>query len=262
MRVLLLGDVVGRPGREAVLQHLSEVSGSYDLIVVNGENAAGGFGITPEIALELFAAGVHIITSGNHIWKRNTIIPMLDAPDSRILRPANYPPGNPGRGSISLMIAGLSVQVINLQGRVFTDFTGECPFRIADRIIGSSKADVRLIDFHAEATSEKMALARFLDGRINLLAGTHTHVQTADEQVMPGGTAYLTDLGMCGSCKGVIGMETSSSIDRFTSGRYSRLRVALGGTMVNGLHITFDGGGRITELRRVYEFIETTQAEA
>ncbi len=262
MRILFLGDVVGRPGREAVVRHLSGVSHLYDLIVVNGENAAGGFGITPELASELFAAGVHVITSGNHIWKKNTIIPMLDSPDSRILRPANYPPGNPGRGSITIQAAGLSVQVINLQGRVFTDFTGECPFRIADRIIQSCRADVRLIDFHAEATSEKMALARFLDGRINLLAGTHTHVQTADEQVMPGGTAYLTDLGMCGSCEGVIGMETSSSIARFTSGRYSRLRVAQGRAMVNGLDISFDCKGRITELRRVYEFVETAQTEA
>ena len=262
MRVLFLGDVVGRPGREAVLHYLSGAAGRYDLIVVNGENAAGGFGITPEIASELFNAGVHIITSGNHIWKKSTIIPMLDSADSRILRPANYPPGNPGRGSRNLQVGELSVQVINLQGRVFTDFTGECPFRIADRIIESGRADIRLIDFHAEATSEKMALARFLDGRVNLLAGTHTHVQTADEQVLPGGTAYLTDLGMCGSCRGVIGMETSSSIARFTSGRYSRLRVAQGGRMVNGLDITFDGGGKITELRRVYEFVETAQTEA
>jgi len=262
MRVLFLGDVVGRPGREAVLRYLAGASGNYDLIVVNGENAAGGFGITPDIAAELYSAGVHVITSGNHIWKRSSIIPMLDSHESRILRPANYPPGNPGRGSIILEIEGLSVQVINLQGRVFTDFTGECPFRIAERTIATSTADVRLIDFHAEATSEKMALARFLDGRVTLVAGTHTHVQTADEQVLPGGTAYLSDLGMCGSSDGVIGMETFSSIARFTSGRYSRLRVAEGMTMVNGLHLVLENCGTITELRRVCEYVGTTQPEA
>jgi metallophosphoesterase (TIGR00282 family) len=262
MRILLLGDVVGRPGREAVGTYLSRVAGGYDVIVVNGENAAGGFGITPEIAGELFSSGVDVITSGNHIWKRNTIIPLLDSPGSRILRPANYPPGNPGRGDIVIHKEGVPVQVINLQGRVFTDFTGECPFRISERIIESTDALIRIVDFHSEATSEKMALARHLDGRITLLAGTHTHVQTADEQVLPGGTAYLTDLGMCGSRNGVIGMETGSSIARFTSGRYSRLRVAEGRPMVNGLHITVDRNGRVTELRRVYELIEGTEGEA
>lgn len=262
MRILFLGDIVGRPGRTAVLSYLSRVSGEYGLTVVNGENAAGGFGITPEIAEELYSAGVDVITSGNHIWKRNSIIPLLDSSGSRILRPANYPPGNPGRGSLLMEKQGLSIQVINLQGRVFTDFTGECPFRIAERIIETAQATVRLVDFHAEATSEKMALARFLDGRVTLVAGTHTHVQTADEQILPGGTAYLTDLGMCGSPCGVIGMETGSSIARFTSGRYSRLRVAEGGAMVNGLELTVSEDGSVTGLRRVNEFVETPESEA
>lgn len=260
MRILLLGDIVGRPGREAVLSYLSGASRSYDVIVVNGENAAGGFGITPEIAEDLFSAGVDVITSGNHIWKRTSIVPLLDLPDSRILRPANYPPGNPGRGNVTFEKNGIKVQVINLQGRVFTDFTGECPFRISERIIDSTKAQIRIVDIHGEASSEKMALARYLDGRVTIVAGTHTHVQTADEQIMPGGTAYLTDLGMCGSMEGVIGMETDSSIARFTSGRYSRLRVAEGKAMVNGLDLTVDPGGGIKELRRVYELIKGSQA--
>lgn len=258
MLILVLGDIVGRPGRSAVLSYLHSTGDKYDLVVVNGENAAGGFGITPEIALELYSAGVDVITSGNHIWKRNTIIPMLDSPESRILRPANYPPGNPGKGFVSFEKNGMLLQVINLQGRVFTDFTGECPFRIAERLIESTRASVRLVDFHAEATSEKMALARYLDGRVTLVAGTHTHVQTADDQILPGGTAYLTDLGMCGSREGVIGMETSSSIARFTSGRYSRLRVAEGEAMVNGLEIELDGTGKVTELRRINECIAKT----
>lgn len=252
MRVLMLGDVVGRPGREALLRFLPGAVSRYDLIVVNGENAAGGFGITPEIAGSFLEAGVTVITSGNHIWKRDSIIPMLEDPDSRILRPANYPPGNPGRGSLALTVNGIAVQVINLQGRVFTDFTGECPFRIADRLIDSTPAEVRIVDFHAEATSEKMALARHLDGRVSIVAGTHTHVQTADERILPGGTAYLTDLGMCGSACGVIGMETSSSIARFTSGRYSRLSVAVGSPVINGLEFAVDGGS-VTGLKRISE---------
>ncbi|HRW77428.1 MAG TPA: TIGR00282 family metallophosphoesterase [Candidatus Sabulitectum sp.] len=222
------------------------------MIVVNGENAAGGFGITPEIAGSFLEAGVSVITSGNHIWKRDSIIPMLEDPDSRILRPANYPPGNPGRGTLTLTVNSVAVQVLNLQGRVFTDFTGECPFRIADRLIDSTPAEVRIIDFHAEATSEKMALARHLDGRVSIVAGTHTHVQTADERILPGGTAYLTDLGMCGSADGVIGMETSSSIARFTSGRYSRLSVAEGSPVINGLEFQVDGGS-VTGLKRISE---------
>lgn len=262
MRVLLLGDLVGRPGRESVHRFLSLHRAEYDLVVVNGENAAGGFGITPEIALELFDAGVNVITSGNHIWKRDSILPMLDDQERAVLRPANYPPGNPGRGTVKLVVRGLSVQVINLQGRVFTEFTGECPFRTADRLIASTGADVRLVDFHAEATSEKMALARYLDGRITLLAGTHTHVQTSDERVLPGGTGYLSDLGMCGSVEGVIGMETGSSIARFTSGRYSRLRVAEGATMVNGLSLELGTDGRIRKLERVCEHEGTAGQQA
>ncbi len=253
---------MGRPGRNAVISFLSRSGGGYDMKIVNGENAAGGFGITPDIAEDLFKAGIDVITSGNHIWKRNEIIPLLESPESRVLRPANYPPGNPGRGSVILSASGLSVQIINLQGRVFTEFTGECPFRTAERIIESRSADVRLIDFHAEATSEKMALARYLDGRVTLVAGTHTHVQTADQQIFPGGTAYITDLGMCGSPSGVIGMETGTSIARFTSGRYSRLLVAPGSGMVNGLALELDGGGRVMELRRIHEHIGEAEARA
>jgi metallophosphoesterase (TIGR00282 family) len=259
MRILLLGDVVGKPGRMAVVSHLFRVRENYDIIIVNGENAAGGFGITPETAEALFEAGADIITSGNHIWKKTSIIPMLSEEGTGLLRPANYPPGNPGTGYTSRNIGGTIVQVINLQGRVFTDFSGDCPFRTAERILNNTEADVRIIDFHAEATSEKIALARFLDGRATVLAGTHTHVQTADEQVFPGGLAYLTDLGMCGSSNGVIGMDVKSSIGRFTTGRYNKLMVALGGDMVNGLDVTLDSSLAVSELRRVYEYIGETE---
>jgi len=259
MRILLLGDIVGRPGRMAVTSYLAREGSSYDFIVANGENAAGGFGITPETAEALFEAGVSIITSGNHIWKKSSIIPRLSEEGTGLLRPANYPPGNPGTGYASRIIDGAVVQVINLQGRVFTDFSGDCPFRTAERILNGTEADVRIIDFHAEATSEKLALARFLDGRVKVLAGTHTHVQTADEQILPGGLAYLTDLGMCGSSNGVIGMDVKSSIGRFTSGRYSKLMVAEGGNMVNGLDVTLDSSLAVSKLRRVYEYIGETE---
>lgn len=260
MRILLLGDIVGQPGRNAVVSYLASSADRFDFIVVNGENAAGGFGITPETADMLFNAGVDVITSGNHIWKRNTILPLLAVEQPRVIRPANYPPGNPGRGWVIRECCGMSIQIINLQGRVFTDFSGDCPFRTAERILDSTEADIRIIDFHAEATSEKMALARHLDGRITLLAGTHTHVQTADSRVFPKGTAYISDLGMCGSSAGVIGMEEYSSIGRFTSGRYSRLMVAQGDAMVNGLEIELDGSNAVSELKRVYEFIGEAQA--
>lgn len=259
MRILFLGDVVGRPGRHTVISYLSRVRDIYDFIVINGENAAGGFGITPAIAHSLLEAGADVITSGNHIWKQNSIIPVLSGDDSVVLRPANYPTNRPGTGCVTRKAAGKTIQVINLHGRVFTEFDGNCPFKIADRILDSTSADVRVIDFHAEATSEKLALAHYLDGRVNVFVGTHTHVQTADEQVLPGGTAYLTDLGMCGSSKGVIGMEVKSSISRFLSDRYSKLMLAQGGEMINGLDVMLDENLAVSNLRRVYEYVQATE---
>ncbi len=259
MRILFLGDVVGRPGRKTVVSYLSEHRSSYDLVVVNGENAAGGFGITPDISRTLLDAGADVITSGNHIWKKESIIPLLSDQDTVVLRPANYPKSKPGTGWAIRDIAGVSVQVINLQGKVFTDFSGDCPFKTVDSILSSTRADVRVIDFHAEATSEKLALAHYVDGRVNIFVGTHTHVQTADAQVLPGGMAYISDLGMCGSSRGVIGMETKSSIGRFLSDRYSKLVLAQGGEMINGLDVTLDGKLAVSELRRVYEYVQTTE---
>ncbi|MCK5786205.1 MAG: YmdB family metallophosphoesterase [Candidatus Sabulitectum sp.] len=259
MRFLLLGDVVGRPGRLAVASYLSKVRDRYDLIVVNGENAAGGFGITPEIVQDLLEAGADVITSGNHIWKKDSIIPVLSDDATVVLRPANYPADKPGKGFVTREVCGLKIQVINLQGTVFTDFSGESPFKVIDKILSSTSADLRIVDFHAEATSEKLALAHYVDGRVNVFAGTHTHVQTADEQVLPGGTAYLTDLGMCGSSRGVIGMEVKSSISRFLSDRYSKLMLARGGEMVNGFDVTLDAKLAVSELRRVYEYVHWTE---
>ncbi len=256
MRILVLGDVVGRPGRETVIEYLKRVKNKYDFIVVNGENAAGGYGINPEISQNLILAGADVITSGNHIWKKASIIPILSEPDSVILRPANYPANKPGKGHVTVVVKGISVQVINLQGRIFTDFKGDCPFKIADRIITNTEAEGRIVDFHADATSEKLALARFLDGRVNVFVGTHTHIQTADDQILPGGTAYLTDLGMCGSSNGVIGMDTKCSIGRFLSDRYSKLVVAQGKEMINGFDVFLDDKLSVSEIRRVYEYVQ------
>lgn len=255
MRFLLLGDIVGKPGRETVISYLKNVREKYDLIIANGENAAGGFGITPETANSILDAGIDIITSGNHIWKKDSIVPMLDCSDPVVLRPANYPTNKAGKGYVSRTVAGVTVQVINLHGRVFTEFDGDCPFKTIDRIFKETAADVRIIDIHAEATSEKLALAHYVDGRAKIVVGTHTHVQTADEKVLPGGTAYLTDLGMCGSSNGVIGMDVRCSIGRFTSERYSKLVVAKGREMINGLDVTLDEKLAVSGLRRVYEYV-------
>lgn len=255
MKILLLGDVVGRSGIDAVVKYLLRNSAEYNLIIVNGENAASGFGLTPEIVTELLASGVNVITSGNHIWKNSTIIPTLDLPGSVVLRPANYPSDMAGRGVVSLEINGSTIQIINLHGKVFTDFSGASPFKTIDRILQETVADFRIIDIHAEATSEKLALAHYVDGRVKVVVGTHTHVQTADAQVLPRGTAYISDLGMCGSASGVIGMEVNCSIGRFLSDRYSKLVEAKGNEMINGLSVTLDSSFSVVDLRRIYETI-------
>ncbi len=259
MRILLLGDIVGEPGRKTVLSYLPRVRDQYDFVIVNGENSAGGFGITPEITQSFLDSGVDVITSGNHIWKKDSIFPILSSPGSVVLRPANYFPDKPGTGVVTLNVGGTSVQVINLQGKVFTDFKGDCPFKTADKILRTTEADVRIVDFHAEATSEKLALAHYVDGRVSVFVGTHTHIQTADDQVLPGGTAYLTDLGMCGSSRGVIGMDVKSSIGRFLSDRYSKLCVATGGEMINGFDVTLDEKLAVSKVRRVYEYVQSIE---
>ena len=220
MRVLFLGDVVGRAGRTAVREHLPVLRRrlSPDFIVVNGENAAGGFGITAKIAAEIYAAGADCITTGNHVWDQRELLGTIDD-DPRLLRPANYPAGTPGRGAALLELAdGRRVLVANLMTRLFMDALDD-PFAAVDSILGDltmpDQADAVIIDFHGEATSEKMAMGHYLDGRASLVVGTHTHVPTADHQVLPGGTAYMTDTGMCGDYDSVIGMKKEPAIERF-----------------------------------------------
>jgi len=251
MRILLLGDVVGRPGREAVTAFLRDRRSVYDLVVVNAENAAGGFGLTRPLAEELLAAGAHVITSGNHIWQQHEVLDYIDQPGCPVLRPANYPPGNPGHGWVVLETCGARVLVVNLQGRLFMPMSLDCPFRSADSILRSNPADVVVVDIHAEATSEKQAMAHHLDGRAAVVAGTHTHALTADARVLPGGTACITDLGMCGVSGGIIGMDPSEARLRFLTGRPLRLRVAEGPTMVNGLDVMLDGALKVSGLTTI-----------
>lgn len=219
MKVLMIGDVVAKPGRIAVLERIQDLREQYaiDLAVMNAENVAGGFSITPSLAEQLFAAGIDVMTSGNHIFDKKEAIDYIDK-QPRLLRPANYPPGTPGSGLWQGEIRGTKVAVINLMGRVFMPPSDD-PFRIVEGLVSSLSPEitVRLVDVHAEATSEKVAMGWYLDGRVSTVVGTHTHVQTADERILPQGTAYLTDVGMTGSYDGVIGMNKADVIARFTS---------------------------------------------
>lgn len=219
MNILMIGDVVAKPGRMAVLDRIQDLREKYkvDLALMNAENVAGGFSITPSLAEQLFAAGIDVMTSGNHIFDKKEAIEYIGK-QPRLLRPANYPPSTPGSGIWSGEVDGTKVAVMNLMGRVFMPPSDD-PFRVADVLLGSLSTDtkVRIVDMHAEATSEKVAMGWYLDGRVSAVLGTHTHVQTADERILPQGCAYLTDIGMTGSYAGVIGMNKSDVIARFTS---------------------------------------------
>ncbi len=255
MKVLMIGDVVARPGRVAVLERIQDLREQHaiDLAVMNAENVAGGFSITPQIADELFAAGIDVMTSGNHIFDKREVIPYIER-QGRLLRPANYPPGTPGRGMWVGEVRGTPVAVISLMGRVFMPPTHDDPFRAAAELLSTLDDDVRvrLVDIHAEATSEKTAMGWYLDGRVSAVVGTHTHFQTADERVLPGGTAYLTDLGMTGSYSGVIGMERHDVIARFTSPTQRRAEHSKGDVQICAAVIDIDeASGRAREITRL-----------
>ncbi|MCC6467624.1 MAG: YmdB family metallophosphoesterase [Alphaproteobacteria bacterium] len=220
MRLLFCGDVVGRSGREALAQHLPGLRRDLELdfVVANGENAAGGFGIAPEQAKELYAAGVDVITTGNHVWDQRQAIGAIMA-DPRLLRPLNFPPGTPGRGgAVYPARGGRKVLVLNVMGRLFMDAIDD-PFQGLERELKAHRlggtVDAILVDIHAEATSEKMSVGHFCDGRVSMVVGSHAHVPTADAQVLPGGTAYQTDAGMCGDYDSVIGMQKGPAVQRF-----------------------------------------------
>ena len=228
MRILFLGDIVGRSGRTAIRKQISDVrkAESVDLVFANGENASAGVGLSSKNARELLNAGIDGMTSGNHIWKFKDLYNVLET-EPRLLRPANYPDGAPGTGVRIIKTKGLpSVALINLQGRTFMPPT-DCPFQAADRILAELADDIRIrvVDFHAEATSEKIAMGYFLDGRVSAVLGTHTHVQTNDARILPGGTACLTDLGMCGPENSCLGMKTESIVEKFVTGLPKRFTV-------------------------------------
>lgn len=243
MNILVIGDIVGKPGRRAVASFLPSIVDrcNIDFVVANGENAAGGFGLTPAVAEELFGYGIDVITSGNHIWDKKEIYEYLDECD-RIVRPLNYPEDVPGKGYVVVELSqGIKVAVVSLHGRVFLPPV-DCPFRAAARLLQEleSITPIVLIDFHAEATAEKVALGWYLDGRATAVFGTHTHVQTADERVLPNGCAYITDVGMCGPRDSIIGIESDIIINKFLTQMPARFKVAKGVVMFNAVIIEVD----------------------
>ena len=254
-RLLFIGDIVGKPGRELVRRGLSALVAHHriDLVIANGENSAAGFGITPDIADDLFAHGVHVITGGNHSWDKKEIVPYLAA-HPRLLRPANFPAGVPGRGRVVARATnGVKVGVINVMGRVFMTALDD-PFTVVlDEIAAmSAEAPIVFVDFHAEATSEKVAMGWHLDGRVAAVVGTHTHVQTADERVLPRGTAYITDVGMTGPHDSVIGVERTAVIQRFLTALPQRFETALENPRLNAVVVAADEAtGRATSIERV-----------
>ncbi len=251
----MIGDIIGKPGRQAVQKLLPHLRQRYalDLVIANAENSAGGVGVTPTTATELLEAGIDVLTSGNHIWAQKEIIPYLDS-EMPILRPLNYPPGVPGRGYI---IKDNAV-IVNLIGRTFMS-NFDCPFRAMDRLLAELQPEPRVIivDFHAEATSEKMAMGRYLDGRVSAVLGTHTHVGTIDAQLLPGGTAYVTDIGMTGPMDSIIGDDAEAVLQRFLTMIPNRLSVGRGKTMFNAILVRVDDQtGRAVSIERIYRELE------
>ncbi|HTO96615.1 MAG TPA: TIGR00282 family metallophosphoesterase [Myxococcales bacterium] len=261
MKILFVGDIVGKPGRNAVREILPRLRERHglDLCIGNSENSAGGAGITPESADELLQAGLDLLTSGNHTFAKREIGPYLDKPGSKQLRPANYPEGAPGRGVAVLEARSGRLGVINLEGRVFMKPL-DCPFRTADRLIASLRADglrCIFVDMHCEATSEKNAMGHYLDGRVSAVLGSHTHIQTADERVLRGGTAFITDVGMCGPWDSVIGLRKEPAIERFLTQRHSPFELGQGDVYLQGAIVEIEPeSGRATGIARVQERLE------
>jgi metallophosphoesterase (TIGR00282 family) len=243
MRILFIGDIVGKPGRRAIQEILERLISEHEIefTIANGENAAGGMGITPPIALEILDEGVDVLTSGNHIWAKKEIIPFLDE-ESRILRPANYPAQVPGRGKGVFQLSnGQKIGVLNLEGRVFMKHL-DCPFRVAEREVEFLRKETLaiLVDFHAEATSEKIAMGWFLNGKVSAVLGTHTHVQTCDEGILDGGTAYITDVGMTGPLDSVIGIRKEVALERLLTQIPWKFDVATGDVVLQGVVVEID----------------------
>jgi len=254
MNILMVGDVFGESGRAALAKHLPRLRQQHaiDFCVVNIENAANGFGVTPLIAKQALEQGADVLTSGNHIWDKKEIVEYISK-ENLLLRPANYPAGTPGSGTITLKAGPHRVAVLNLMGRVFMHPI-DCPFRKADEIVPELRKEtpIILVDMHAEATSESVAMGWHLDGRVSAVVGTHRHVQTADERVLPGGTAYITDLGLTGPTDGVIGVDRDQIIQRFLNQMPVRFETAKGPAALQGVVIAIEPEtGRATSIRRL-----------
>jgi metallophosphoesterase (TIGR00282 family) len=255
MKILFVGDIVGKAGRQAIEGMLTKVMAEHkiEFTIANGENAAGGMGITPAIAIEMLDQGVDVLTSGNHIWAKKEIYPFLNE-ELRILRPANYPPKVPGRGSGLFHSArGQGIGILNLEGRVFMKNL-DCPFRIAEKEVESLSRETKiiLVDFHAEATSEKMAMGWFLNGKVSAVLGTHTHVQTSDERILDEGTAYITDVGMTGPLASVIGIRKEVALERLLTQIPWKFDVAVEGIELQGVVIDVDPQtGRSNDIKRI-----------
>ncbi len=255
MLILAIGDIIGRPGRQAVSELLPDLRKHYglDMVIANAENIAGGIGVTPSTAGELLDTGVDVLTSGNHVWAHKDILPYLDS-EMPILRPLNYPPGVPGRG----YLATKKVVVVNLIGRTFIG-SFDCPFRAMDKLLAElePKPPVIIVDFHAEATSEKVAMGRYLDGRVSAVLGTHTHVGTIDARILPQGTAYVTDIGMTGPIDSIIGDDPEMVLQRFLTAIPHRLSAGKGKEMFNAILVNIDNkSGRATAIERIYREVE------
>lgn len=250
--ILFLGDVIGKPGRQVIRRYLKDLSPSPDLIVANAENAAHGFGTTESNLEEMRSAGVNAFTGGNHTFDRKELAEFIDRQKS-VLRPANYPPGTPGVGFCLVEVGDLKVGLLNLMGRVFMEPL-ESPFLVADKLLPAIKeqTNIILVDIHAEATAEKVALGWYLDGQVSAVLGTHTHVQTADERILPGGTAYITDVGACGPYNGIIGMERQGVFRRLIKQLPTRFEVAEGPALLSGVTVTIDAKtGKAERIERV-----------
>ncbi|MBI4353889.1 MAG: TIGR00282 family metallophosphoesterase [Candidatus Omnitrophica bacterium] len=267
MKALLIGDVVGRPGRVAIERFvipLREELG-LDFVSANCENVAGGTGVTPTTADELFRAGVDMLTSGNHVWRKKEALELLKL-DHRVLRPANYPETAPGSGStVITTLSGHKVGVLNVQGRVFMDPVTACPFRTAEKELERLRlvTSMIIVDMHAEATSEKVALGWFLDGKVSCVFGTHTHIPTADERILPKGTAFLSDVGMTGPYDSVIGRETPQIVERFLSGIPVKSEVAQGNVQLHALLVDIDPAtGKATHVERVRRVLDEAVVDA
>lgn len=260
LKILFIGDIVGKPGRNAVKHFLTQLKAdeAIDFVIANGENLSAGKGITFDKYEEMIAAGIDYFTSGNHIWNNRDIIPYMKDKSVKILRPANYPNDPPGLGYVNLDIEGVKIMIINLMGRVFIPGLFDDPFSKAKEIVDENSNSIIIIDFHAEATSEKMALAYYLDGQVSAVIGTHTHVQTADEKILSGGTGFISDVGMCGPANSVLGVDKDIIVRGFLTGLPQSHKVAVGDSIFNACILEIDSATKKTlSIKRISKMFKT-----